>query len=213
MDTTRRLYRLLHERWIAGVAAGIAEYFGISPVLVRFGFVVLTVFFGFGVPLYLVAWLAMPKRDDIVIRVTEENEFELRPHATFIGGVIKAFAVLTLAGITMAIASEVADSGWGVAFVLGLAIGLFFVWKSRGFRSPGGGDGIGLHRSPNNRKIFGVCGGLAERMNLDPTIVRLATVVLVLVGMGILVPVYFLFAILLPNGARTIGTVERVVIV
>ncbi|MBS1914565.1 MAG: PspC domain-containing protein [Bacteroidetes bacterium] len=113
----------------------------------------------------------------------------------------------------MGIASEVADSGWGVAFVIGLAVGLFFVWKSRGFRSLSGSDGTGLYRSPNNRKVFGVCGGLAERMNLDPTIVRLATVVLVFVGMGILVPVYFLFAILLPNGPRTVGTVERVVIV
>ena len=35
-----------------------------------------------------------------------------------------------------------------------------------------------LVRSSNNRKIAGVCGGLAEYFSLDPTLVRLAAVIL-----------------------------------
>lgn len=30
-----------------------------------------------------------------------------------------------------------------------------------------------LHKSNKNKKIFGVCGGLAEALNCDPTLVRL----------------------------------------
>lgn len=37
-----------------------------------------------------------------------------------------------------------------------------------------------LYRSSEDKKIAGVCGGLAEYLNLDPTIVRLAIVILVL---------------------------------
>ena len=38
-----------------------------------------------------------------------------------------------------------------------------------------------LFRSETNKKIAGVCGGIAELMDVDPTIVRLVVVVLGLV--------------------------------
>lgn len=37
-----------------------------------------------------------------------------------------------------------------------------------------------LYRSQTNRKIAGVCGGIGELMDVDPTIVRLVVVVLAL---------------------------------
>lgn len=39
-----------------------------------------------------------------------------------------------------------------------------------------------LYRSTANRKIAGVCGGLAESFNVDPTIVRLIAIILLLPG-------------------------------
>jgi phage shock protein PspC (stress-responsive transcriptional regulator) len=40
-----------------------------------------------------------------------------------------------------------------------------------------------LYRS-NERKIFGVCGGLAEYLGIDPTIVRVIWALMVLSGGG-----------------------------
>ena len=37
-----------------------------------------------------------------------------------------------------------------------------------------------LYRERVNKKIAGVCGGIGELMDVDPTIVRLATIVLAL---------------------------------
>jgi phage shock protein C len=37
-----------------------------------------------------------------------------------------------------------------------------------------------LHVSSTNKKILGVCGGVAETFDLDPTLVRLAVVLLAL---------------------------------
>jgi len=37
-----------------------------------------------------------------------------------------------------------------------------------------------LHRSTRDRKIAGVCGGIAEHLDVDPTIVRLIAVVFAL---------------------------------
>ncbi|NLY47562.1 MAG: PspC domain-containing protein [Clostridiales bacterium] len=57
-----------------------------------------------------------------------------------------------------------------------------------------------LYRSSTNRMICGVCQGIAEYLNMDPTVVRLLWVVLsVFCGAGILgVLVYIAAAIIMP---------------
>ncbi len=37
-----------------------------------------------------------------------------------------------------------------------------------------------LYRSETNKRIAGVCGGIGEMMDVDPTVIRVATVVLAL---------------------------------
>ena len=58
-------------------------------------------------------------------------------------------------------------------------------------------DGKRLYRSIDSRMLCGVCGGIAEYFDLDPTLVRLGTVVLACSGMGFLA--YFVAAIIIPN--------------
>jgi len=45
---------------LAGVAAGFGDYLDLDPVLVRLGFILLTLFGGMGVLLYIVSWIIMP---------------------------------------------------------------------------------------------------------------------------------------------------------
>ena len=60
-DGRRRLYRSLADRRMGGVCGGLADYFGIDPVIVRLAWVGLTILsFGFGIILYLVALLIVP---------------------------------------------------------------------------------------------------------------------------------------------------------
>lgn len=59
----RRLGIQRRRGWVAGVCGGIAERFGVDPLLVRAGFAILLVVGGFGFPLYLVGWLLLPDRD------------------------------------------------------------------------------------------------------------------------------------------------------
>ncbi len=39
-----------------------------------------------------------------------------------------------------------------------------------------------LYRSRKNRKMAGVCGGLAEYLNVDPTLIRVLFVLLTVMG-------------------------------
>jgi phage shock protein PspC (stress-responsive transcriptional regulator) len=58
------LRRARSGRVLAGVAAGFARYCGIDPVLVRVALVVLTLFGGTGVLLYVLGWLLLPEEGD-----------------------------------------------------------------------------------------------------------------------------------------------------
>ncbi len=55
-----------------------------------------------------------------------------------------------------------------------------------------------LYRSQTDKKIAGVCGGLAEYFNIDSTIVRLLLVLFVLLG-GAGVLLYIIAWILMPE--------------
>lgn len=55
-----------------------------------------------------------------------------------------------------------------------------------------------LFRSRNQKVIAGVCGGLAEYFNLDPTWIRLIFILLSLLGLGTFIIVYIIFWIIVP---------------
>ena len=55
-----------------------------------------------------------------------------------------------------------------------------------------------LYKSNTDKKICGVCGGLAEYLNVDPTVIRLIWVLAVLfAGCGLLA--YIIAALVIPN--------------
>lgn len=55
-----------------------------------------------------------------------------------------------------------------------------------------------LYRSPTDRVIAGVAGGLAAWLNVDPSLVRIAWVLLAIMSGGIFVLVYFVMMIVVP---------------
>ena len=62
-----------------------------------------------------------------------------------------------------------------------------------------------LTRSATDKRIAGVCGGVGEYFDLDPTLVRVAFVVAALFGPGLLL--YVVLWIVLPKGGSENGAV------
>ncbi|MBQ7817351.1 MAG: PspC domain-containing protein [Oscillospiraceae bacterium] len=54
-----------------------------------------------------------------------------------------------------------------------------------------------LYRSKTDQKIAGVCAGLAEYLNIDPTIVRLIWALIAISGAGVLA--YIVCALVIPE--------------
>ena len=60
MQTQTRLTRSADDKVLGGVCGGLAQYFGIDPVIVRLIFVALVFAGGMSVVLYPILWLIMP---------------------------------------------------------------------------------------------------------------------------------------------------------
>jgi phage shock protein C len=138
----RRLTRSRTDGTIAGVCAGLADYFEVDVVLVRLAWVVLSIVPGFiigGVVAYLAAWLVMPENTDAV------------PVA----------------------------------------------------------HGRRLTRSEADRKIAGVCGGLAEFFGVDATAIRLLWVLLSVICGAVIggVIAYLVAWLIIPKAAGESSTV------
>ena len=54
-----------------------------------------------------------------------------------------------------------------------------------------------LYRSVNDKKIAGVCGGLAKYLNIDPTVIRVIWALIALGGAGIVA--YLVCALIIPE--------------
>lgn len=56
-----------------------------------------------------------------------------------------------------------------------------------------------LIKSTSNRMISGVCAGIAEYFNLDPTLIRLLWAILTFCGVGSGIILYIIAAVIVPE--------------
>ena len=61
----RKLYRAEEGKMIAGVCAGLAEYFAIDPTLVRLAWVLFCALGGSGVRAYIICALIIPSKSQV----------------------------------------------------------------------------------------------------------------------------------------------------
>ncbi|MBR6643660.1 MAG: PspC domain-containing protein [Lachnospiraceae bacterium] len=55
-----------------------------------------------------------------------------------------------------------------------------------------------LHKSQSERKLCGVCGGIADYLNMDPTVIRLLWVLFSMAG-GAGILAYIIAAVIMPE--------------
>ncbi len=71
---TRNLYRSRNNRMIAGVCAGLGDYLGIDPTIIRLVFAIGLIFgHAFVAILYLIMFIVVPE-EPLVVQPVVENE-------------------------------------------------------------------------------------------------------------------------------------------
>lgn len=83
MSNGKKLVRKTDGKMIAGVAAGIADYFDVDVTLIRVIIVVTAIMGGFGLILYIVMWILVPEQgadraivDDVVDSISKDDADE-----------------------------------------------------------------------------------------------------------------------------------------
>lgn len=70
--TSKKLYRDEDNKVLGGVCAGFGHYIGIDAIWLKILFIILTISGGFGIPLYIILWILLPKA------VTTTQKLEMR---------------------------------------------------------------------------------------------------------------------------------------
>jgi len=60
MSSRGNLHRSRNGKILAGVSAGLGEYFNIDPIIFRVLFILLTLADGVGIVAYIILWIVLP---------------------------------------------------------------------------------------------------------------------------------------------------------
>lgn len=141
MNQNRRLYRCRHDRRIAGVASGVAEFFDLDPTVVRVVWFLSIFFGGLGLLLYIAMALIVPLEPMTDVSPAEAAGAGVDPAAIGSAGhrhaprqpgrwsLFFGYALILLGGIALVDALAPAWESWRYlwpAFIIG--IGAFLVF-------------------------------------------------------------------------------------
>jgi phage shock protein PspC (stress-responsive transcriptional regulator) len=127
-------------RWAAGVAAGLARRWGVDPLLVRGGFVVLALFGGIGLLLYGLGWLFLPHPDG---RIHAQEVLGGTVTAGFVGGLLAVLADLGGSGWRHDDWYGPRPFGGGLVVVALIALAVWWFASGRHRHGPAGPGGPG----------------------------------------------------------------------
>ncbi len=201
----KKIYRSQSDRVLAGVCGGFAEYFNIDPVLVRLIWIFMILSGGSGIIAYILGLLLIPENAD-------HRQLPMYRNLVFINrknslwGIILILLGLILVFQYNDIIGRVVHRFWDFGFNLLFAViligfGVLLLAKGRsGFTKPAGLKlRIPFHISTEDRIFAGVCGGIAESLDIDSTIIRLILAFGTIISMGAGIILYLVLALLLPK--------------
>lgn len=122
-NESKTLYRSTQNKMIAGVAGGLGEYFDIDPTIIRIIFIILALFQGSGLLIYIVMWIILPTKAG----GTSTNENTVKDNIKDIKSRAQTFAH----SINLGKKTGADDSRFWWA-VLIIALGFFFLFRNFG---------------------------------------------------------------------------------
>ncbi len=70
----KKLYKTEQGKKICGVCGGIAEYFNLDPSIVRIIWAAVTIFYGTGLVLYIIAAFILPSKSEVYYETVKDDK-------------------------------------------------------------------------------------------------------------------------------------------
>lgn len=190
-----------YNKIILGVCGGMGEYFSIEPVFFRLMFLFSILMGGWGIIIYLIAALLMPKnKEQNEIDDEQIEKIQKSNNVTLIAGVI-LLAGLYIIFDDFGYFNFLSRIGIPSEFILVLLIGviIFFLFSLHIPVKETKELPAGFSRKTGNALFGGVCSGFAAYLGVSPTIMRLITVFLSFITLGFPVLIYLYFLASVPK--------------
>jgi phage shock protein C len=199
----KKLTRSRSDRVLAGVCGGFGEYFALDPTVVRILWIFFTLFGGAGVLAYVLAIIIIPEGFD------QQNieKFKKKPsneNSLMLWGIVLILVGLILFFQHRPVIHLMWNSFWGaginVIFALAvIGLGVYLIYSRRGEKRPiAESKKINtLYLSRTDKKISGVCGGIAEALNLDSTLIRFLWLFGTFLSAGVGIILYIILVLVL----------------
>ncbi len=224
-ETPKRLYKSRNKRIIDGICGGIAEYFDVDPAIVRIIWVMATLLGGAGFILYIIGMIIMPVNAEQVRANAASTASGSPSDKKRFWGVLMILigALVLISNFGWFADVDWFSLSWGKVFpVILILLGVWLIYiqtkaktineaipameNSSFQQGPASTGRKELRRSVTDRKLFGVCGGIAKYFGVDPTIVRILYVLLVLASFGWGLLLYIVMAIIMPEEKPSVTT-------
>ena len=201
----KRLVRTRDDSVLAGVCGGFGQYFNLDSALVRLLWVFFTIFGGSGVLAYLVAVFIIPD-ESTAKDVTPRRLIDGINDKTILWGVLLVLVSIILFFQHGDFINSIWRHFWnsGINVLLSLiiiSVGVYLLYQERQKISTmfGLGSEMPLSLSEKDKQLAGICGGIAESIGMDSTIIRFFWVYGTIMSVGIGLILYFILALVLPN--------------
>lgn len=93
-NSNKKLYRNANKKVLGGVCSGLADYFGISELLVRILWLILSLFFCIGFIIYIILWIAIPNKNILESDLDKPDMDSNRDKSNSTNGVVKNIFLL-----------------------------------------------------------------------------------------------------------------------
>ena len=187
---------------VMGVCSGIAEYLKTEPANIRVIALLTLLFGGWSVVAYLITASLIPvDKNSLPLSQSEIISLRKENFKTVVSGILILFGfyfALSIIGIAGSSRVFILPND----FIFSLAtfgIGIYSI-----IIKPSQAEIIlsvqpeKLFRSRTDKKLAGVCGGLANYTGIDATVLRVIFVLATLLTLGIFASLYFIFVVFIP---------------
>lgn len=194
----KNIYRLRTDRIFFGVCSGLGAYFDTEPLFFRLAFIISLIFGFWGIIFYLILAIVIPEEPAGEIPHEKEPALEKENHKILIGSSLILLGIfLTVKNTRLFQFFQV----WSLAAkyfvpVSLIIMGFYLLFRKKPLDIQ---TNKKLFRSVEHRKIAGVCAGLGEYLNIDPTIIRILWLIFVFTSFGIAIIIYLLFSVVVPE--------------
>ncbi|MFV0526147.1 MAG: PspC domain-containing protein [Acidimicrobiales bacterium] len=167
------------DRWFTGVSAGIARELGVDPLMVRVSFVLLTLANGWGLVLYLGAWLG--------VRLGSRRWPPSGPPQPKAADATQRHVAIAMVVVGLVVLATVAGPGASGRLIVPagfLLVGLLITWTR--LQDEGGISSVARTGAGILIGLAGIIGFLALSADLTDAVLILVVALAVIVGVGVL---------------------------